>query len=113
MTRSQRRTILGLLLATFLLMAPAVSAAPPGAVAPRTALAQLWSFLAGLWPPASPDDGCSDDPDGSGCHGGIAATAGADGCTFDPNGSCRGGSATTAGDNGCSYDPDGSCRVGG
>src|SRR5947207_15709114 len=82
MIRFQRRMILGLILATFLVTAPAVSAAPLSAVEPRTVLAQLWSFLTGgAWVPVSPDIGCSYDPDGMHCPGESAAPAGDIGCS--------------------------------
>jgi hypothetical protein len=67
MSRSPR-TIVGLALATFLLMAPWASAAPQNATAPRSGLGQVWGFLTSLFL----DAGCIFDPNGGHCAGGSS-----------------------------------------
>jgi hypothetical protein len=93
---SSRRSILGLSLVAFLVMAPLASAAPPHGAAPgpQEVLTQLWGFLARLWTPGSSVDiGCSYDPSGRHCPGAPtqSTTPTLDiGCSYDPNGRCLG-----------------------
>ena len=109
MSRSQR-TILGFLLATFL-MAPWASAAPQAGSAgsgPRAALSRLWSALTSFWSKA----GCEIDPNGLCRPATVSPKAG---CQADPDGRCLPGSGLSPApslDAGCEADPSGRCLGG-
>jgi len=103
----RRKTVAVLFLLAALLTTPWASAAPrhgggrpaavSGMVGMPEVLAQVWSFLRGVWRKV----GCNIDPNG------ITVETG---CHIDPNGQCQ-SSATpvTSADTGCQIDPFGRC----
>ena len=95
----QRTAALGL---AALLTVSWASAAPPSrqpaarmAAAPESLLHQLWSRWAGLWSllqAATPDAGCSADPNGGCASGASPAVPTIDaGCSIQPSGVCASG----------------------
>lgn len=103
MTTSPLRTVFALVLAAFLLAAPAAQARP--LYDDSSVLARIWSLVTGLWS----KNGCRIDPDGY-CLPGIGEGDPTieNGCVIDPSGQCVSEPVTTK--NGCIVDPDGRCR---
>jgi len=92
----QRNAFLGLLallIASLAAAAPARQETPTRAIAPESAVQQLWSLWSSFWSPlmASLDEGCHVDPNGGGCatRPSVEPAATPDaGCHVDPNGLC-------------------------
>ena len=105
MTTSPLRTVFAIVLAAFLLAAPAAQARP--LYNDSSVLARIWSLVTGLWS----KNGCWIDPNGIRyCTGGISEGDPTieNGCQIDPSGQCVSEPVTTK--NGCIVDPDGHCR---
>lgn len=103
MTNSPLRTVATVLLAAFLVAAPAAQARPLRG--DSDVLARIWSLVTGFWS----KNGCQIDPDGS-CIPGISEGGSTveNGCRLDPDGQCVSEPVTTK--NGCVIDPSGICR---
>lgn len=103
MTISPLRTVAAVLLAAFLVAAPAAQARPLRG--DSDVLARIWSLVTGFWS----KNGCRIDPNGY-CIPGIneGGSTVENGCVIDPSGQCASAAVTTK--NGCIIDPDGRCR---
>ena len=86
MARSFGRRIAVLFLLVILLVSPWAAAEPRDSreEASPHLLAQLWSWLSGLWG----DEGCMIDPSGR-CGGAPVPAQVDEGCMIDPDGRCR------------------------
>ena len=98
MTTSPLRTVFALVLAAFLVAAPAAQAQPFSGDSDGM-LARIWSLFTDFWS----KNGCRIDPNGY-CIPGTSEGDPAieNGCQIDPNGQC-----ITTMKNGCRIDPDG------
>jgi len=104
MTTSPLRTVFALVLAAFLVAAPAAQAR----TLPRKSdvFARIWRFVADFWI----KNGCWIDPNGIRyCTSGISDSdpTSENGCRIDPDGQCA--SEPVATKNGCQIDPNGRC----
>lgn len=100
MTTSPLRTVFALVLAAFLVAAPAAQARP--LFDDSSVLARIWSLVTGFWS----KNGCIVDPDGYCIPGtGEGDPAIENGCRLDPDGQCVSEPVTTK--NGCRIDPSG------
>lgn len=101
MTTSPLRTVSALVLAAFLVAAPAAQARP--VYDDSSVFARIWSLVTGLWN----KNGCIVDPDGY-CLPGIGEGDPTieNGCVIDPSGQCVNEPVTK---NGCQIDPSGRC----
>lgn len=102
MTTSPLRTVSALVLAAFLVAAPAAQAQPFSGDSGM--LERIWSLFTDFWS----KNGCRIDPDGL-CIPGIGEGDPRieNGCVIEPNGQCASEPVTTK--NGCQIDPNGRC----